>query len=146
FRHYGDGGLAGGGNSIRRNAGRKRGIGRGTEHAFGRAFSFAFLGATSQRRRHQRLVHLGRIADRARNQAALALPVVIGRVLDPDVEFVLAVASKRVADHAAPFVVPLAPRNGDTRAGSAGGPPISKRRPWLSDGTRLRAAATAARS
>jgi hypothetical protein len=59
----------------------------------------AALAAGGDLRRHQRLLDLGRAAARTGDKAALRLLVVGGRILEPAVEVVPAVAGEGVADH-----------------------------------------------
>src|SRR5581483_415049 len=97
------------------------------------------LAPRRNRRRHDRLLDLDRAAGRAFDQAALALLVVISGIRKPDFEFMFLVADERVTDHGTLLT-------GCRCAGSAIGSTISNRRPCCSDGTRARAAATAAGS
>src|SRR5262249_21191203 len=90
-------------------------------------------------RRHDRLLDLDRIADRAAHQLALDLGVVSRRVLEPTFEGVVAFAAERVADHADP-------RTRCRCSGPDFGSATEKRRPCCSDGTALRAVSTLAGS
>src|SRR5262249_53323025 len=97
------------------------------------AFSFR----ADQRRRHDRLLHLGRLANRARNELPLDLHVASARIREPALEFVAARANKAVPNHEArPTTCSRPVSFGAT----------SKRRPCCSDGMRRRASATSAGS
>ncbi len=77
------------------------GCGRG----FGRRLSAprsarcAFLPPRASRRRHDRLLDLLGIADRAGHEPALALLVVVAGIAEPDFEIVLPLADERITDH-----------------------------------------------
>src|SRR5262249_32424814 len=98
------------------------------------------LAGAGKARRHDRLLNLVRIAERAGHEPALRLLLVVGRVLKPDLEIMLAVAMQRVADHGASL--PTTCRC----VASAIGWRMSNRRPCWSAGMRPRAVVTAAGS
>src|SRR5712691_554236 len=97
------------------------------------------LAAAPERWRHDRLLDLGRAADRAGHEPARHLLVVSGGIGEPALERVARFADEGVADHAEP-------RTACRCAGSTIGSIISNRRPCSSDGRRARAAATSAGS
>src|SRR5262252_3680052 len=88
-------------------------------------------------RRHDRLFDLGRAADRAGDEPPFDLLVEGGRIGEPALEVVPALADEGVADHGLP---PTACR----WVGSAAGAATSKRRPCWSEGMRARATAISA--
>src|SRR5262245_49652144 len=90
-------------------------------------------------RRHDRLLHLGRAADRTGDKPALHLRIIGGRVLEPALERVALVAAERVADHAEP-------RTRCRWSGPALGSAMPKRRPCCSEGIVVRAVSTLAGS
>src|SRR6267154_6279429 len=97
------------------------------------------LARSGQPRAHDLLLDLGGSADRAGDERALGLLVVGGGILEPAFEGMAFGADQRITDHRGS---PSARK----ASGSAIGSIISNRRPCWSEGTRPRAAATAAGS